>query len=84
MFGKAVAENHVIFDSTIPSKPSFTFGKKHSFKRVVNPIASSDFLGRESPGVGYYNYEKLFSFTHNQSHHKPAITQKFTRYKDKE
>jgi len=30
MFGKAVTENHLFFDSNITAKPSFSFGKRHS------------------------------------------------------
>jgi hypothetical protein len=58
MFGKVTNEDHLVFDSTIAAKPSFSFGKRHSKERVVNPQVPSDFYGRESPGVGHYQWEE--------------------------
>jgi hypothetical protein len=57
MFGNVATKGHILFDSTIASKPSFSFGKRHSKERVVNTKNLSDFLGRESPGVGHYYSE---------------------------
>jgi hypothetical protein len=67
MFGKAAAKGHILFDSTIASKPSFSFGKKHSKERVVNTKNLSDFLCRESPGVGHYHHSDI---SNTISHHQ--------------
>lgn len=72
MFGKHNVEGHINFNSTIISKPSYTFGKRHSLERVVNLKNSADFLGKDSPGVGHYRYEANQSFTANRSHHQPG------------
>ena len=72
MFGRVNIEGHLNFVSTIASKPSFSFGHKHSNKRIFNNgVNESHLQGSDAPGVGHYKWENSDAFQSQVSYHQP-------------
>ncbi|CDW72393.1 UNKNOWN [Stylonychia lemnae] len=50
---------HTIVDSKIKNKPSYSFGQKHSVNAIISSQHKQELLGKDSPGVGFYESKDI-------------------------